>query len=138
MEATVRAEGQDQADQLHSLYDWLADVEELRGRIGYQEKPPEPGTLGPLLDALSVALGPAGAATALATAVVGWLRTCRGTVRIKVTLSEHRSIELTAENVSRLDHGALRQQVADIAALLSSGAEGEQERENGNRNGETE
>ncbi|MFG3405875.1 hypothetical protein [Streptomyces sp. NPDC048142] len=118
MEVTVHAEGPDPAEELRSLHDWLRDVEELRGRVDRQESPPRPGMLGPLLDALSVALGPAGAATALATAVIAWLRTRRSEIRIKVTLPNRRSVELTAKGVSDLDSTALRQQVADVAELL--------------------
>ncbi|MYV58538.1 hypothetical protein GTW37_01955 [Streptomyces sp. SID4931] len=123
MEVTVYAEGPDPAEELRSLHDWLTDIEELRGRVRCQESPPPPGTLGPLLDALSVALGPAGAATALATTVVAWLRTRRSEIRIKVTLPDRRSVELTAKGVSDLDSAALRQQVGDVAQLLRSDVE---------------
>ncbi|MET7619076.1 hypothetical protein [Streptomyces sp. NPDC005408] len=117
----MSAEGTDAADQLRSLHEWLGDVEELRGRISLAERPPEPGTLGPVLDGLAVAVGPAGAATAFATAVIAWLRTRRGEVRIKVTLADRRSVELTASNVSGLDSAALEQQVVHIAAMLEQG-----------------
>ncbi|MFB7467692.1 hypothetical protein ACFCZ1_30075 [Streptomyces sp. NPDC056224] len=118
MSTTVRAMGPEGADQLRSLHDWLGDVDELRGRLSLDERSPEPGTLGPVLDALVVALGPAGAATAFATAVIAWLRTRPGKVHIKVTLEDRRSVELTAENVSGLDAAALNQQVTRIAAML--------------------
>src|SRR4051812_25781683 len=108
------------ADELRSLHAWLTDVDELRGRVGCEESPPEKGTLGPLLEALTVALGPGGAATALATTVIAWLRTRRSEIHIKVTLPDRRSLELSATNVAALDGAALRQQVADVAALLGA------------------
>lgn len=107
VDAAVIAEGPDAADQLRCLHEWLADVEELRGRVSRKEGPPKPGTLGPVLDALTVALGPGGAATAFATAAIAWLRNQRGEVRIKVTLPDRQSVELTAKRVSNLDAAAL-------------------------------
>ncbi|GAB2944910.1 hypothetical protein ACFMQL_33350 [Nonomuraea fastidiosa] len=118
MDVTVIAEGSDRGDLLRSLRDWLSDAPELRGRIDGVERPPEPGTLGPLLEALSVALGPAGAVTAFVTGLVAWLRTRRGEVSIKVTLPDGTSLELTAKRVAGLDSTALQQQVTDVAALL--------------------
>ena len=126
MDAAVTAEGSDAADQLRSLHEWLTDVQELRGAVSVREEPPRPGTLGPVLDALAVALGPAGAATALATGVIAWLRTRRGEVRIKVTLTDGRSMELTATKVSNLDAAVLEQQVALVADMLGQGTGGPQ------------
>ncbi|MEU9887689.1 hypothetical protein [Sphaerisporangium sp. NPDC051011] len=119
MDVAVIAEGPDGGDQLRSLRDWLVDSQELRGRVDGVERSPEIGTLGPVLDALSVALGPAGAATAFATGLIAWLRTRRGDVHIKVTLPDRSSLELTAKRVSGLDTGALQQQVTEVADLLS-------------------
>lgn len=117
---TLNTDGPKAADQLRSLHAWLTDVDELRGRVGCKESPPEKGTLGPLLDALTVALGPGAAATALATAVIAWLRTRRSEIHIKVTLPDHPSLELSARNVADLDAAALRQQVTDVAVLLGA------------------
>lgn len=121
MDAAVTAEAPDASDQLRSFHEWLADVQELRGTVSLSESPPPPEALGPVLDALSVALGPAGAVTAFATTVIAWLRTRRGDVSIKVTLADGRSVELTAKNVSKLDAAALEQQVMHVAAMLSAG-----------------
>ncbi len=79
MDAGVRAEGPEAADELRSLNSWLADVDELRGAVRRRAHEPRPGTLGPVLDALAVALGPAGAVTAFATTLIAWLRTRRAT-----------------------------------------------------------
>ncbi|MGW0702752.1 effector-associated constant component EACC1 [Streptomyces sp. NPDC002867] len=118
MDIAVIAEGPEAGDRLRSLQEWLAGVEELRGRVDGKERPPEPGTLGPVLDVLTVALGPAGAATAFATGLIAWLRTRRGDVHIKVTLPDRSSLELNAKRVAGLDTEALQQQVAEVAELL--------------------
>lgn len=124
MDAAVIVEGPGALDQLRSLQKWLGDVDELRGRVSAQESPPVPGTLGPVLDALAVGLGPGGAATAFATAIIAWLRSRRGEVRIKVTLPEGRSVELTTKRVAGLDADALRQHVDQVATMLNDGSDG--------------
>ncbi|MBY8861215.1 hypothetical protein K7711_32390 [Nocardia sp. CA2R105] len=60
----------DAADQLRSLCGWMADADGLRGRVTGRERAPEPGTLGPVLESVLVALGPGGVATAIATTVI--------------------------------------------------------------------
>ncbi|MGW7824578.1 effector-associated constant component EACC1 [Streptomyces puniciscabiei] len=119
MNAAVTAQGPDAADQLRSLHEWLSQVEELRGSVACRESPPPPGALGPVLDALTVALGPAGAVTAFGTTVVAWLRLRRTGVRIKVTRADGGSVELAAENLAKLDAVALEQQVAHVVTLLN-------------------
>jgi hypothetical protein len=124
VDAVVSAEGSDAADQLRSLHEWLADVDELRGRVSLKEGPPKPGTLGPVLDALAVALGSGGAASAFATAAIAWLRNQRGDVCTKVAPSDGQSVELTAKRVSNLDAAALQQQVVQVANMLRQGKDG--------------
>jgi hypothetical protein len=121
VDAVVTAGAPDAADELRSLYKRLAGVQELRGAVGLSESPPPPGALGPVLDALSVALGPGGAVTAFATTVIVWLRSRRGDVSVKVMLQDGRSVELTAKNVSGLDAAALDQEVSRVAGMLSAG-----------------
>lgn len=134
MHAAVRADGPAAAEHLRSLDGWLAGTQELRGRVSRNEAPPPPGVLGPVLDALTVALAP-GTATAFATAVIAWLRSRRGEVRIRVTLSGDRSVELTARRVAGLDAEALQRQVAQLAALLAEDAD-EREGEHGTGRGD--
>ncbi|MFE0581048.1 hypothetical protein [Streptomyces sp. NPDC058874] len=133
MHVAVIAEGPDGGAQLRSLRDWLADSQDLRGRVEAVERPPETGTLGPVLDSLSVALGPAGAVSAFATGLIAWLRTRRGDVHIKVTLPDGSSLELAAKRVSGLDTPALQRQVAQIADLFNgqraAGTDGPERRE---------
>lgn len=118
----VVAEGPNAADDLRSLWGWLIDAEELRGRIDAAESPPPVGTLGPVLDALLVAVAPGAVVTALATTLVAWLRNRRMDVRIKVTLPNAASLELDAKRISELETESLRRQVAEIVGVLSAGA----------------
>lgn len=114
----VSAAGPDAADQLRSLHEWLRDVDELRGRVSQQETPPPSDALGPVLDAVALAVTP-GTATAVAAAVIAWLRSRQGDVSIKITLPEEKSIELSAQRVTGLNAEALQKQVSEVAALLS-------------------
>jgi len=118
VDVAVTSPDREAADQLRSLYAWMSETEELRGRVGRRERPPELGTLGPALDGLAVALGPGGVATAFATAVIAWLRSRSGEVRLKVQLGDSESVELTAKRVSGLDAAALGRQVTELADLL--------------------
>lgn len=115
--------GADPAGHLRDLHAWLADVDELRGSVGLAEGPPEAGTLGPVLEALTVALAPGGAVTALATATIAWLRSRRGDVRLTFKRADGRSVEISATRVSHLDAAALEQQVAHLVALLNQGTD---------------
>ncbi|WP_063736600.1 effector-associated constant component EACC1 [Kitasatospora aureofaciens] len=112
MDLTLTAAGGQGADELRSLQAWLADVDELRGRVALVESPPVPGTLGPVLDALVVALGPGGAATALATAVFSWIRQRRGEVTLKISRPDGAAVEISAKRVQGIDGSSLRLEVA--------------------------
>ena len=124
MNAAVIADGPDAADQLRSLHEWLTDVPELRGRVRFEQSPPAPGTMGPVLDAIAIALGPGGTMAAFATAVVAWLRNRRGDVHITLRLPNGASAELTAKRIADLDAAALERQVDQITGLLEPGEDG--------------
>jgi hypothetical protein len=68
VDVRVSAEGENPADELESLRDWLAETGELKGRVSGVESPSPVGALGPVLDAVLIAMGPGGAAAAFATA----------------------------------------------------------------------
>ncbi|MFE5587624.1 hypothetical protein [Kitasatospora sp. NPDC056531] len=124
----LTAAGGQEADELRSLRTWLTDVDELRGRVTSVESPPVPGTLGPVLDALAVALGPGGAATALATAVISWIRQRRGEVTLKISRPDGASVEISGKRVQGLDDGTIRAVLADTIRILET-AEGAGEAE---------
>lgn len=99
----------DTAGELAALRDWLDGEVELQGRVFVREAPPPPGSLGPLMQAIEVALGPGGAVTALATALIAWLRHRTGTVKISVELPDGRRVQLDAERVRGMDGRALQE-----------------------------
>ncbi|MEV5784735.1 MULTISPECIES: effector-associated constant component EACC1 [Streptomyces] len=108
------------ANELRSLQTWLNDVDEVRGRAELREGPPVPGTLGPVVDGLLVTLGPGGAVTALATALVAWIRHRRSEVTLKVTRGDGASFEVSAKRVQLLSAAELRGFVGELAAQLAS------------------
>ncbi|MFF9396757.1 effector-associated constant component EACC1 [Streptomyces griseoluteus] len=127
MDVTLTAAGGQDADELRSLRTWLADVDELRGRVALVESPPVPGTLGPVLDALAVALGPGGVATALATAVFSWIRQRRGEVTVKISRPDGAAVEISAKRVQGVEGSSLRELLADAVRVLEADGPGEVE-----------
>ncbi|MGW7559438.1 effector-associated constant component EACC1 [Streptomyces sp. NPDC054757] len=119
MDLRVTADGEGRGD-LRAILEWLLGVDELRGRVTPQERPPVPGTLGPVLDALAVALGQGGAATGVVTALVSWLRGHRSDVTVKVTRPDGASVELSAQRVRLLGDQELRSLVQDAARALDA------------------
>jgi hypothetical protein len=109
------------ADDTRSLLAWLAEEGGLRGRVTPQEKPPVPGTLGPVLDGLVVALGSGGAATGLTTALVAWIRSRHGAVTVKATRPDGASAEISTKLVRPMTPEELRTFVADTSRILEGG-----------------
>jgi hypothetical protein len=114
VDVRVSAEGENPADELESLRDWLADAGELRGRVTGVEPPPPVGALGPVLDSVLIAMGPGGAAAAFATALVSWLRHRGGAVKIRVELSDGTAVRVDATDVRRFDVAELRSLVETV------------------------
>lgn len=74
-------------ESLDSLYAWLSDEEELRGRVSAAPRPIGAQELGSLPDLLTVALGAGGAGSVLASSLRTWLQTRRTTVKITMTVA---------------------------------------------------
>jgi hypothetical protein len=107
MEAVVRVSGRqgtgvDEAGELAALLDWLRAEPKLAGAIREARTPPGPGELGGAAEALVVALGPGGAAGALAGSLFGWLRTRRPSLKVTVTKGS-RSITVEASDIRDRD-----------------------------------
>jgi hypothetical protein len=81
MEIGVTLAGAQAGEDARALRRWLADEEDLRGRVRLVDQPPEPGTLGGVVDTLVVGLGSGGAVTAFAAGLVSWIRHRTGTRR---------------------------------------------------------
>jgi hypothetical protein len=112
---------EDHLAALESLQEWLVDNGELRGRVTGHESPP-PGALGPVLDSLLLALAPGSVATALATALISWIRHRGGAVRVEIDLPDGRRVKLEADRVRELTDAQLRAHVVDLVAVLTSDA----------------
>lgn len=113
--------GGDRLTELESLQEWLADSPELRGRVTPVESPPPPGMLGPVLEALLVALAPGSVATALATALVTWIRHRTGAVRVEVERPDGTRVRLEADRVRVLTEPQLRAELDRLLAALPTG-----------------
>jgi len=103
MEAVVRVSGRqgtgvDEVGELAALLEWLRAEPGLAGAIREVRTPPGPGELGGAAEALAVALGPGGAAGALAGSLFGWLRTRRSSLTVTVT-NGSRSITVQASEI---------------------------------------
>jgi hypothetical protein len=106
---------------LGSLRDFLVREPELRGRAELAGDAPAPGTMGVLAEAVTVALGPQGAAVAFAAVLITWIRQRRGRMRFRVTRADGSSLELSADHVRELDSAAVRGQVAALTRFLEEG-----------------
>ncbi|MEV7601332.1 hypothetical protein AB0O91_28595 [Kitasatospora sp. NPDC089797] len=115
---SVTVEGTDSADDLRSLRQWLVEDDRLRGRVRLAEAPPAPGTLGALLDTLTVTLGPGGVATAVASVLISWVRRQRGNVSVKVTRPDGTTAEFSATHVSGLEAPEVRRLAAEFSRSL--------------------
>ncbi|GAA1612934.1 effector-associated constant component EACC1 [Kribbella karoonensis] len=96
-------------DDLGALRDWLSAEDELRGHIRTVDAPIGETELGSLPELLTVACGAGGAGTALATALITWLKTRRTSAKLTVE-SGGRSVTLdikTVEDVRPLLHDIL-------------------------------
>ncbi|MET8161817.1 hypothetical protein ABZT47_36135 [Sphaerisporangium sp. NPDC005289] len=103
MDVQIAVTGEESVDALRR---WLDDDPDLLGNVRAQGTPPGPGRLG-ALEVLVAAVGQGGIATALASALVAWLRRRVGDVEITVRRPDGGEITLTARNVRRLDSGQL-------------------------------
>jgi hypothetical protein len=124
VDVRVAVEDDDALAELESLRDWLADVDDLRGRVVGVEIAPPAGALGPVLDTVLVAVGPGGAAAAFATALVSWMRHRRGAVKIRVEMPDGRSVRLDADHVQGLSVAELRALLDAVVGAVSPDGDG--------------
>jgi|SRR5688500_10580608 hypothetical protein len=90
-------------DRLRELYSWLQEETDLRGRVRLDERPPDPGTLGPVTEALEIAFDAGGELATVAAVVVAWLRTRTGEVSVRLADGD-REIEVSASGLRDLEH----------------------------------
>ncbi|MER7674101.1 hypothetical protein ABTY61_37360 [Kitasatospora sp. NPDC096128] len=119
MDVQLTLEGSPVVGELDSLRSWLAGVPELRGRTSPVERQVA-GTMGSVMEALAVALGPGGLATGLATALFAWIRQQRAEVTVKVTRPDGTTLDLSAKRVQGLTQEALRELLRDTVRMLDA------------------
>jgi hypothetical protein len=99
---------------------WLADEGELRGCVRRVPAPAPIGVLGTDLAQLVVSLTSGGAATALASAVIAWLKRRAGPVTVRVS-RDGSMIELSVSRVREMNAEDLQKQVDQLASMAWPG-----------------
>ncbi len=105
--------------EARELRRWLVAEEELRGHVRLAEPVPQPGSLGALTDTLMVGLGPGGAATVFAGALISWIRHRTADTQVVVKRPDGAQVEVSARRVRGLDAAVVRSMVKDLADSLS-------------------
>lgn len=110
----------DDAEQLRSLYAWLRADDELRGSsVELVDAPPGESEMGPVADAVMVAVGGGGAGVVLVRSIGNWLH-ARGSDLV-VTFRSKNGQEIRAD-VKRLRDPAAAVEI--IKALRADDASG--------------
>jgi hypothetical protein len=99
---------------------WLADEGELRGCVRRVAAPVPIGMLGADLAQLAVSLTSGGAATALASAVIAWLKRRAGPVTVRLS-RDGSMIELSVSRVREMSAEDLQKQVDQLASMVWPG-----------------
>lgn len=98
MHATITLDD-DRIQDLPSLYAWLQQDDEFRGRVTAVAGKLRPRDMGGATETLMVALGAGGAVTALISAVGGWLTARRTKLSIEITDGDRsRRVEIDSAN----------------------------------------
>ena len=108
------------ADDLRSLYGWLAGEDDLRGQVHLAQAPPQSGMLGTLPDVLQVVLANGGAGAVLAGAVVAWVRNRTTNITVKLTRKDGTTAEVNAERLQRMDAAAVHAVVNELNQVLNA------------------
>ncbi len=95
--------GRDSGVELRSLWAWLRREDELRGLVRPVERPSRPGEMGPVLEALAVAVGTGGAGAVLAHSVAVWLEQRTSDLKVTVTDPDGRKVELEGHRLRDLE-----------------------------------
>src|SRR5215470_5300918 len=114
MPATIELEhGQDAFVELSSLHGWLTGGEPLRGTVTVERSDGDGTTMGWLAEVVTVALGNAGAVSALAGSLATWLVSRRSQVKIKVTGPGGRCVEVDVRQ-ARSDRAAVEAMLREV------------------------
>jgi hypothetical protein len=118
-------------DELRALRAWLVEEEQLRGRVTLTPGgPPEPGTLGVALEALSVSIESGGAVTVLIAGIMAWIRQRYGqrhrasTTVIKLRRADGATVEISAATAGTWSAAEIRAQLRQLVQDLDPGPPG--------------
>ncbi|WP_372669523.1 effector-associated constant component EACC1 [Amycolatopsis kentuckyensis] len=97
----LRLSSDDDAEVLRSLYQWLRDEPELRGRVKQIDRPPAAGEMGAVADVLMVALGSGGAVGVVASSLkVFFAQPRRSDVEITIETPDGRKVRVNAKRAA--------------------------------------
>ncbi len=113
------------AAELSSLNEWLCGEEDLRGAVRVVQRRVEAGELGSLTEALMLVLGPGGAATAAASALISWVRHQRADITVEVTVPDGTTVTVEAKRVKDLTTVDLARQVERLGRAMTGSDEHE-------------
>ena len=120
MTYTISMDGTTTNDELRAWGTFLSGEDELRGRIEYVEAPLTPNHLGTVTDAITVAVGSAGALTILARAVVAFVQSRRSDHSIHMSRPDGGDIRVEAKRIKSANASQIRELVEQLAAELRS------------------
>ncbi|WP_153541026.1 effector-associated constant component EACC1 [Actinomadura macrotermitis] len=128
MNVRLEVDGPSVPDLLRDLASWLDREPGLVGRVDLIEKGPEPGQLGPMLEALQFTVTALSSAIGASSLIVNWLQFRKPDVTIRVFIDrEGQVLSATAEK-AKSDAGELEQR---LAQELSKAVEQETEGDSG-------
>lgn len=122
MRAELKVSGDDAATvsaATRSLETWLVGRDELRGRVRPLVEVPRPGEMGSVPDVLMVSLGHGGAATAVASVLISWIRHQRAKVSVTAKRSDGAEVTVSADHVRGLTAEQISPLVTQLAQALN-------------------
>jgi hypothetical protein len=114
----IRLIGTENDEDLRALAGYLLRDQDMRGRVRLRERPPQVGSLGAVLEALSVIAEPGGAA--LVAAIVAWARMRRSDLTIDLTRADGVKVKVDAARIRTLDPQGVGQFIDDTVSRLTS------------------
>jgi hypothetical protein len=119
MQVTLTTTGASEGrDDLARLRRWLAEDDAYRGRVRTRNAPIEPGTMGPIAEALILEIG-GPAVIGLSMALLAWLRRPQNSVDFEATNANGTKVTIRARDVRKLDAAALETLAAEITDRLT-------------------
>ncbi|WP_432837549.1 effector-associated constant component EACC1 [Dactylosporangium sp. CA-092794] len=116
----IRLVGAPTGDDYRSLRAELLERDVPGVTLG--ERAPDPGTLGPVVDVLQVALGSGAAVSSVAAAVITWIRHRSADLDVTMTASDGRNVTVSAKRVRGLRADELLGEIDRMRADLDGAA----------------